>query len=112
MQRDAAYLRDILEAARLALTYLGNVDRESFAQDTQLQDAVLRRLEIIGEAARRVSENARRAHPEIPWQLMIGMRNQIIHMYDGVDMDVVWGTVQEDLPVLLEALQKFAELQD
>ena len=63
MQRDAAYLRDILEAARLALAYLKNVDRESFAQDTQLQDAVLRRLEIIGVAARRVSENTRRAHP-------------------------------------------------
>ena len=68
MQRDAAYLRDILEAARLALAYLQKVDREAFDRDTQLQDAVLRRLEIIGEAARRVSADTRRAHPEIPWR--------------------------------------------
>jgi len=104
MQRDLAYLRDIQESARLALVYLDGVEFESFAHDTQLQDAVIRRVEIIGEAARRVSEGTRAAHPGLPWRQMIGMRNQVIHMYDGVDMEVVWSTVRENLPELLKGL--------
>ena len=104
MQRDAAYLRDIQESARLALAYLEGVDMEAFAGNTQLQDAVIRRVEIIGEAARRVSAATRALYPALPWRQMIGMRNQVIHMYDGVDVAVVYDTVREDLPPLLEAL--------
>jgi len=104
MQRDVAYLQDIQESARLALSYLADSDPHAFAEDTQLQDAVIRRLEIIGEAARRVSEETRAAHPALPWRQMIGMRNQVIHMYDGVDLHVVWSTVRDDLPALLELL--------
>ena len=104
MQRDAAYLRDIQESARLALAYLEGVDMEAFAGNTQLQDAVIRRVEIIGEAARRVSAATRALYPALPWRQMIGMRNQVIHMYDGVDVAVVYDTVREDLPALLEAL--------
>ncbi len=104
MQRDAAYLRDIQESARLALAYLEGVDMEAFAGNTQLQDAVIRRVEIIGEAARRVSAATRALYPALPWRQMIGMRNQVIHMYDGVDVAVVYDTVCEDLPPLLEAL--------
>lgn len=96
---------------RLALSYAEGVDREAFFQSTQLQDAVIRRLEIIGEAARRVSEEVKAAHPEIPWRLMVGMRNQVIHMYDGVDMNLVWVTVRNDLPPLLETLQEFPGLE-
>ena len=90
----------------LALAYMEGCTLESFTGDTKLQDAVIRRLEIIGEAARRVSEETRAVHPNLPWRQMIGMRNQVIHMYDGVDIDVVWATVQEDLPPLLEMLAK------
>jgi uncharacterized protein with HEPN domain len=89
MQRDAAYLRDILESARLAIAYAEGSDLEAFSRDTQLQDAVIRRMEVVGEAARRVSEETRDAHPALPWRQMIGMRNQMIHMYDGVDIEVV-----------------------
>ena len=78
MQRDAAYLRDIQESARLALAYLEGVDMEAFAGNTQLQDAVIRRVEIIGEAARRVSAATRALYPALPWRQMIGMRNQVI----------------------------------
>lgn len=98
MQRDNAYLRDIQESAQLALDYLEGVDLETFTHNIQLQDAVIRRVEIIGEAARRVSETTRAANPTLPWRQMIGMRNQVIHMYDGVDVEVVWATVREDLP--------------
>ncbi|MBI5141724.1 MAG: DUF86 domain-containing protein [Nitrospirae bacterium] len=109
MQRDLAYIRDILEAAKLAVSYVTGVERQAFGQNTQLQDAVIRRLEIMGEAARRVSEETRTAHPGIPWRLMIGMRNQVIHMYDGVDMYVVWHTVKDDLPELINALERLME---
>jgi uncharacterized protein with HEPN domain len=105
MQRDAAYLRDMFEAAKLAHSYVSNVDREKFTESILLQDAVIRRLEIIGEAARRISEDTKAAYPKIPWRQMIGMRNHVTHMYDGVDLDVVWATLQKDLPALLELLQ-------
>ena len=104
MQRDAAYLQDIQESARLALAYLDGIDLETFLGNTQLQDAVIRRVEIIGEAARRVSAATRALYPALPWRQMIGMRNQVIHMYDGVDVVVVYDTVREDLPTLLVAL--------
>lgn len=104
MQRDEAYLLDILESVRLALAYMEGVDQESYARNTQLQDAVIRRLEILGEAARRISEATRAAYPALPWRQMIGMRNHVIHVYDGVDIEVVWDTVQEDLPGLLAML--------
>jgi len=112
MQRDLAYLRDIQESARLAVSYLEGVSLESFVVDTQLQDAVIRRIEIIGEAARRVSEKSRAEHPALPWRQMIGMRNQVIHMYDGVDLRVVWSTVRDDLPGLLEALDGILGRED
>ncbi len=104
MRRDMAYLRDIQASARLAISYLDGVGMESFLGDSRLQDAVIRRIEIIGEAARRVPKETRAAYPALPWREMIGMRNQVIHMYDGVDIDVVWRTVRDDFPALLETL--------
>lgn len=112
MRRDLAYLRDIQESARLAISYLEGVGLESFTADTRLQDAVIRRIEIIGEAARRVPEETRAAYPSIPWRLMIGMRNQVVHMYDGVDLHVVWATVREDLPALLDAIAAILGRED
>lgn len=76
------------------------------------QDSVIRRLEIIGEAARRISEATIAAHQEIPWREMIGMRNQVIHAYDGIDFGVVWQTVHKDLPVLVEKLERWIEAQE
>ena len=74
--------------------------------DTQCQDAVIRRIEIIGEAARRVSEDSREAHPQLPWQAMVGMRNVMIHDYDDIDLGVVWETVQNDLSPLVKQLEE------
>lgn len=105
MQRDSAYIQDIIDSARLALSYVRDVDEASFSCNFQLQDAVLRRLEIIGEAARRVSDETKAEHPRIPWRQMIGMRNQVIHMYDGVDLRIVWHTIQNDLFPLVEMLE-------
>jgi uncharacterized protein with HEPN domain len=105
MVRDQAYLLDILEAARLAVSYLEGVSEEVFMEDIQLQDSVIRRLEIIGEAARRVSDETRQAIPGVPWMEMIGMRNLMIHDYDDVDVKIVWDTVMRDLPALIDVLK-------
>ena len=104
MQRDQVYLLDILEAARLAVSYVQGVQVDDFLVNTQLQDSVIRRIEIIGEAARRVSEQTKAAHPDLPWREMVGMRNLMIHEYDDVDLWAVWETVQNDLPGLIARL--------
>ncbi len=106
MQRDEAYLLDILESAKIALSYVLGKDWDEFYEDIQCQDAVIRRLEIIGEAARRVSQMTREAYPHLPWREMASMRNLVIHEYDVVDIQQVWETVQNDLPILIEELSK------
>ncbi len=108
MRRDRAYMQDIIDAARLAMSYLNGLSEEDFAHNIQVQDAVIRRIEIIGEAARRVSPETRAAHPEVPWSEMTGMRNLLIHDYDDVDAHVVWNTVRQDLPPLVAALESLA----
>ena len=112
MQRDRTYLADILDSARLALQYVGKADWEQFAQDVQLQDSVIRRLEVIGEAARRVSEEGRGRWPGLPWADMVGMRNIMIHDYDAVDLSIVWRTVQNDFPVLIREVGAILETGD
>jgi uncharacterized protein with HEPN domain len=106
MARDAEYLLDILAAARLALSYTAGRSREQFLADTQCQDAVIRRLEVIGEAVRRISEQTRAALSGVPWKDMVAMRNVMIHKYDDVDLAVVWDTVQLHLPGLVRELEK------
>ncbi|MFZ3072026.1 MAG: DUF86 domain-containing protein [Thermodesulfobacteriota bacterium] len=109
MPRDNEYLFDILEAARFAIGHIGDKTKEDFLKDIQCQDAVIRRIEIIGEAARRVSEKTRTALP-LPWSEMISMRNRMIHEYDDVDMATVWVTVRRDLPPLVASLKKVVKL--
>lgn len=109
MQRDREYLLDILEAAKLAIDYIGDKTREEFFGDLQCQDAVIRRLEIIGEAARRISEETRAAYPDLPWSDMVSMRNIMIHEYDDIDLAIVWETVHNDLLPLINALGKILQ---
>ena len=104
MSRDSVYLLDILKAAKLALNYLEGKRREEFLKDTQCQDAVIRRLEIIGEAAGRVSAATTTKFPNLPWKKMVSMRNIMIHEYEDVDLGIVWDTVQNDLPPLITLL--------
>lgn len=106
MHRDDTYLVDILESAKIALDYVLGKTWDQFYEDLQCQDAVVRRIEIIGEAARRVSQEARDRHPQIPWREMTSMRNLVIHEYDVVDINQVWDTIQNKLPPLIEELNK------
>jgi uncharacterized protein with HEPN domain len=105
MERDRVYLVDMFESAQLAVSYMCGVSQETFLQDVQLQDAVIRRIEIVGEAARRISKSTREALSDMPWTEIIGMRNLMIHEYDDIDSVVVWETVQHDLPALVAALE-------
>ncbi len=105
MQRDKGHLLDILEAAEIALTYVRGMSRDDFLDDLQCQDAVIRRLEIIGEASRRTSGKTQNKFSDLPWSDMIGMRNMMIHEYDGVDLYIVWETVNTDLPPLIEVIE-------
>jgi uncharacterized protein with HEPN domain len=106
MWRDDSVLLDMLIHARRARKFAAESSWDSFQSDDLIQDAVLRALEVLGEAARRVSEETRSAHPEIPWISIIGMRNAILHEYFRVDLRRVWGTVQDDLPGLIAVLEE------
>ena len=110
MTRDNAYLYDILESARLALEHIGNVPQDEFEKDILLQDAVVRRLEIIGEATRRTSIETKQKYPHLPWKDMLGMRNAAIHEYDNLDLKLIWDTVTQDLPDLITELEKIIPL--
>jgi uncharacterized protein with HEPN domain len=99
-------LLDILQAAKFILSFVAGKPKEEFLEDVQCQDAVIRRLEIIGEASRRISPQGRKELPNVPWEDMIGMRNKLIHEYGDVDLDVVWDSTQFDLPPLVKALER------
>jgi len=90
MSRDNAYLRDILDSAKLIRSYVTGFTLADFQSETIKQDAVLRRLEIVGEATKRLSPEARAMFPDIPWQLAAGMRDVLIHDYDDVNLETVW----------------------
>lgn len=103
---------DMLEAARLARSHVGGKSWEQFDADVACQDAVIRRLEIIGEASRRVSQQTQTLLATVPWRLMVGLRNMVIHQYDDVDLLVVWDTVQDDLPALILTLEAALGAED
>ena len=105
MNGDAAHLLDIVSSARLASSYVEGVARDAFMRDTKLQDSVIRRLEIVGEAAGRLSPEFREGNPGVPWAEIRGMRNRMIHRYDDIDLDIVWETVARDIPRLVRQLQ-------
>ena len=111
MDRDAPHIVDMVGSARLVRGYLEGVTQDDFMRNVQLQDSVIRRMEVIGEAAGRVSASFRQGHPAIPWGRIIGMRNRMIHTYDAVDLDIVWTTAHERIPELLALIEPLAPPQ-
>ena len=104
-QRDAAYLWDMLDAAQTAEQLSGDLNFIQYSDDRRTQLAVERSLEIIGEAAGRVSASFRKDHPEIPWRQIIGQRNVLIHEYGEVNQERIWKVVGENIPQLIEQLK-------
>jgi uncharacterized protein with HEPN domain len=105
MWRDDAYLLDILIAARRAKEFVAGLTWEDFQQSSLHQNAVMRMLEIIGEVARRVSQEIKDVHPEIPWKELVGMRNRLIHEYFRIDIEKIWDTVYNDIPILINLIE-------
>jgi uncharacterized protein with HEPN domain len=101
---DAAFIEDMREAARRGVSYVAGLTYEVFLADTRTQDAVVRNIEIVGEAAKNVSESGRSAYPTVAWRQVTGMRDRLVHHYFGVNFDIVWHVATTDLPDLLRKL--------
>jgi uncharacterized protein with HEPN domain len=100
------YVQDILEAMVNAVKFIENMSYDEFAQDTKTVYAVLRAIEVIGEASKNIPDDVRKRYPEIPWKDMAGMRDKVIHEYFGVKIERVWLTVKDDIPRIKPLIKK------
>ena len=104
--RDMASLWDMLDGARAVVEFTKGMEFSEFLKDRKTRNAVERNLEIIGEAARRISQQTRDRHPDIPWQSIVGLRNILIHEFDEIRHEKIWQVCQSRLPELIELLEK------
>jgi uncharacterized protein with HEPN domain len=105
-ERDAAYIWDMLDSAKTLHSFIVGVSFHNYTRDKKLQLAVERALEIIGKAARRVSETCRHAHSEIPWQSIVAQRNVLAHEYGEIKQELIWKVVTVRIPELIGLLEK------
>ena len=110
--RDRVRLGHILEHAREAIRLLEGRTRADLDTERVLSLALVRLLEIVGEAAAKVSEEGRTRYPGVPWPEIVGLRNRLIHGYDSVDFDILWRIVESDLPALVRELSAGPDLRD
>lgn len=105
MKSDSVYLHHIVDAIERISGYISGLSPKDFVKDEKTKDAVVRNLEIIGEAAKKITEKTKSSHPKIPWKHMASMRDRLIHAYFGVDYNIVWQVAKEELPPLREKLK-------
>lgn len=108
MKDDRIYIEHILQSIDRIHSYITDKDKETFINDFITQDAVIRQLEIIGEATKRISKKLRNNNPNIPWADMAGMRDILIHDYIDVDLEIVWKTASDSIPKLKNLLSKLS----
>ena len=99
------YFKDILDYAKLSLSFVDNMDYESFENDIKTVFAVIRALEVIGESSNRVSDSIKSKYPELPWHKMRGLRNRIVHNYDDVDYKIIWNVLKKEIPLLITQVE-------
>jgi len=104
--KDTIRLEHMLEAAQEAIRFTQGVSREDLEANRMLALAIIKDIEIVGEAASRIGENTRSTYPEIPWADIVGMRNRLIHAYFDINLDLVWDTVTANLPPLVDQLSR------
>jgi uncharacterized protein with HEPN domain len=100
------YLDDMIGFSEKVIIYTEGLDLDGFVASGLNYDATLRNLELIGEAATNIPDEIRQHYPQIPWRMVVATRNRLIHGYLGMDNDTLWSIIQDDVPVLLEELQK------
>lgn len=105
-QSEKLYLQDIFNAINQIEEYQRGMTLDTFINDKKTIDAIVRNLEIIGEAANNIPQEFKTSNPTIPWREMISMRNKVLHEYFGVDLEILWKTTHEDLPQLKQELEK------
>ncbi|MBI4127956.1 MAG: DUF86 domain-containing protein [Parcubacteria group bacterium] len=106
MEKDVTYSRHILDAVAKIEKYVRNASFDDFRGNELLHDGIIRELEIIGEASKRLSEDLKASMGDIPWKRIAGLRDKIVHDYFSLDLESIWHTVQEDIPVLKRALER------
>ena len=103
---DLAYIEHILDCIRKIKEFTGGLSLKDFSINELVQDAVIRNIEIIGEASKKISSDTKQIYYEIPWKEIAGMRDKLIHDYLGVDVEVVWRTITEDIPTLEKQIKE------
>lgn len=105
-KNECVYIQHMIDNSNKAINFIKDISREDFNNDEKLRLALTHLLQVIGEAARRVSPEFRDKHPQIPWKEIVGMRSKVVHDYLNVDEDIVWQTIKNDLPPLVLELEK------
>ncbi|OFY27940.1 MAG: hypothetical protein A2275_18855 [Bacteroidetes bacterium RIFOXYA12_FULL_35_11] len=105
-KNDLAYIDHILECIKKIRKFVKGIDKNEFAKNELIQDAVIRNFEIIGEASKKISTDLKQVYYEIPWKEISGMRDKLIHDYLGVEIEIIWKTIEQDLPTLQKELKK------
>ena len=108
---DLVWLNDIVESINLIESYIADITEDEFFDSTHWQDAVVRRLEIIGEAVKNLPEEFKTKHPDIAWNKAAGMRNILAHEYFNVDVDITWNALKNDLPVMKKQILELIEIR-
>lgn len=112
-RRDKDYLRDIQDAIHRILAYTEHLSYDEFLEDGKTQDAVIRNVQVIGEAVKKLSGSLRKAHLHMPWKAMAGMRDRVVHEYFGVNYDIVWTVARQELPQVLPQIESLlAQLEE
>lgn len=109
---DAVYLRHIRDAGQRIQSYVDGVSEDEFLEAPLIQDAVIRQIQVIGEAAKRLSAELRGSTSDIPWSDIAGMRDKLVHDYMGVDLEAVWDTAIRDVPALMSQLEQSSQLDE
>lgn len=102
---DMVYLNHIMDAISRIEEYVYGLTHDDFIENYLIQDGVIRQIQVMGEATKKISDNTRGKYPDIPWKDIAGMRDKLIHDYFGIDLDAVWDTVEKDIPVLKDEIQ-------